>query len=73
MQQDDITLIERKRLHQKSEEKRLSQPASDYRGADLLQNEKNHGKRRVQLRTIAMEFWANLEHQLRYKKTCHPS
>ena len=22
----------------------------------------------VQLRTIAMEFWANLEHKLRYKK-----
>ena len=22
----------------------------------------------VQLRTIAMEFWANLEHRLRYKK-----
>lgn len=22
----------------------------------------------VQLRTIAMEFWANLEHRMRYKK-----
>ena len=26
----------------------------------------------VQLRTIAMEFWANLEHQLRYKKNLSP-
>ena len=26
----------------------------------------------VQLRTIAMEFWANLEHQLRYKKNLPP-
>jgi len=23
----------------------------------------------IQLRTIAMDFWASLEHQLRYKKT----
>ena len=26
----------------------------------------------IQLRTIAMEFWANLEHQLRYKKDLSP-
>ena len=26
----------------------------------------------VQLRTIAMEFWANLEHQMRYKKELSP-
>ena len=25
-------------------------------------------KAEVQLRTIAMEFWANLEHRMRYKK-----
>ena len=29
-------------------------------------------KAEVQLRTIAMEFWANLEHQLRYKKDLSP-
>ena len=23
----------------------------------------------VQIRTVAMDFWASLEHQLRYKKT----
>ena len=27
----------------------------------------------VQLRTIAMEFWANLEHRLRYKKNLDES
>lgn len=34
----------------------------------FLQNEKRNMKVEVQLRTIAMEFWANLEHRLRYKK-----
>lgn len=27
----------------------------------------------VQLRTIAMDFWATLEHKLRYKKSIDPS
>ena len=26
----------------------------------------------VQLRTIAMDFWASLEHKLRYKKNIEP-
>ena len=34
----------------------------------FLQNEKRLMKVEVQLRTIAMDFWANLEHKLRYKK-----
>ena len=34
----------------------------------FLENGKRSVKVEVQLRTIAMEFWANLEHQLRYKK-----
>ena len=38
----------------------------------FLQNEKKIMKAEVQLRTIAMEFWANLEHQLRYKKDLSP-
>jgi len=33
-----------------------------------LQNEKKMMKVEIQLRTIAMEFWANLEHKMRYKK-----
>ncbi len=35
----------------------------------FLQNEKRLMRVEVQLRTIAMEFWANLEHKLRYKKS----
>ena len=27
----------------------------------------------IQFRTIAMEFWANLEHRLRYKKNLSPA
>ena len=39
----------------------------------FLQDEKRQMKVEVQLRTIAMEFWANLEHKLRYKKNLPPS
>lgn len=34
----------------------------------FLSNEKKYMKVEVQFRTIAMEFWASLEHKLRYKK-----
>ena len=34
----------------------------------FLQNEKRRMKVEVQLRTIAMDFWASVEHKLRYKK-----
>lgn len=68
LQQDDITLINRKDY--------IANPKENgYRSLHLvvelpifLQNEKRLMKVEVQLRTIAMEFWANLEHKLRYKK-----
>ena len=68
LQQDDIKLIEKKDY--------IKNPKPNgYRSLHLiveipifLQNEKRHMKVEVQLRTIAMEFWANLEHKLRYKK-----
>lgn len=34
----------------------------------VLEQHKLAKERQIQLRTIAMEFWATLEHQLRYKK-----
>lgn len=34
----------------------------------FLAEEKKHMKVEVQLRTIAMDFWASLEHKLKYKK-----
>lgn len=68
LQQDDIRLIERKDYIKHPKE-------NGYRSLHLiveipifLQNEKRLMKVEVQLRTIAMDFWANLEHKLRYKK-----
>lgn len=66
--QDDVTLIEKKDY--------IKHPKPNgYRSLHLivevpifLCNEKKHIKVEVQLRTIAMESWANLEHRLRYKK-----
>ena len=70
--QDDITLIERKDY--------IKEPkANGYRSLHLivevpifLKNEKRLMKVEVQLRTIAMDFWASLEHKLRYKKSIVP-
>ena len=68
LKQDDIRLIERKDY--------IAHPkANGYRSLHLivsvpifLENEKRIMKVEIQLRTIAMDFWASLEHQLRYKK-----
>lgn len=72
LRQDDITLIKRKDYIQNPKK-------NGYRSLHLivevpvfLQDEKRFMKVEVQLRTIAMEFWANLEHQLRYKKNLSP-
>lgn len=72
IRQDDVTLIEMKDY--------IRNPKGNgYRSLHLiisvpifLQNEKRNMKVEVQLRTIAMEFWANLEHQMRYKKDLSP-
>ena len=68
LSQDDITLIRRKDYI-------LNPKPSGYRSLHLivsvpifLENEKKNVKVEVQLRTIAMDFWASLEHKLRYKK-----
>jgi len=66
--QDDITLIEKKDYIENPK-------ANGYRSLHLivtvpifLAKEKRVMKVEIQLRTIAMDFWASLEHQLRYKK-----
>lgn len=68
LRQDDIFLIEKKDYIQKPK-------PNGYRSLHLivevpifLENEKRLVKAEVQLRTIAMDFWASLEHKLRYKK-----
>lgn len=73
LQQDDVILLERKDY--------IEHPKPNgYRSLHLivqipifLQNEKKNMRVEVQLRTIAMEFWANLEHRLRYKKNLDES
>ena len=72
VQQDDIRLIERKDY--------IKNPKPNgYRSLHLiveipifLCDEKKYIKVEVQLRTISMESWANLEHRLRYKKNLSP-
>lgn len=68
IKQDDIKLIEQKDY--------IKNPKPNgYRSMHLiveipifLYNEKKYVKAEVQLRTISMESWANLEHRMRYKK-----
>jgi putative GTP pyrophosphokinase len=67
LRQDDITLLRKKDY--------IANPKpSGYRSLHIivtvpiyLSHEKKQMKVEVQLRTIAMDFWASLEHQLRYK------
>ena len=66
--QDDVRLIEKKDY--------IKNPkVNGYRSLHLiieipifLSNEKKWVKVEVQFRTIAMDFWASLEHKIRYKK-----
>ncbi len=68
VQQDDITLLEAKDYIKSPKE-------NGYRSLHLilevpvfLAEEKKPMKVEVQFRTIAMDFWASLEHKLKYKK-----
>lgn len=68
LSQDDIILIKKKDY--------IANPKENgYRSLHLiisvpifLSNEKRNIKVEIQFRTIAMDFWASVEHQLRYKK-----
>ncbi len=68
LSQDDIILVEKKDY--------IANPKPNgYRSLHLivsvpifLANEKRYVKVEIQMRTIAMDCWASLEHQLRYKK-----
>lgn len=66
--QDDITLVEKKDY--------IANPKPNgYRSLHLIvsvpvffSQQKRDMKVEVQIRTIAMDFWASLEHQIKYKK-----
>jgi putative GTP pyrophosphokinase len=68
LKQDDVELIEKKDYI-------LNPKQNGYRSLHLivtvpiyLAHEKRKMRVELQLRTMAMDFWASLEHQLRYKK-----
>ena len=68
LSQDDVTLIERKDYI-------VDPKRNGYRSLHLivtvpiyLHDEKKLMRVEVQFRTIAMDWWASLEHQIRYKK-----
>lgn len=68
LEQDDVTLVERKDYI-------LCPKQNGYRSLHLiiqtpiyLQDSKRIMKVEVQLRTLAMDTWASLEHKIRYKK-----
>ena len=68
LQQDDITLITRKDYI-------VAPKPNGYRSLHLIvkvpvffANFRKDMKVEVQIRTIAMDFWASLEHQLKYKQ-----
>lgn len=69
LRQDDITLLEKKDY--------IENPKPNgYRSLHLIvsvpvffSEKKRDMKVEVQIRTIAMDFWASLEHQMKYKKS----
>ena len=70
--QEDVTLVKRKDYIQNPK-------ASGYRSLHLIvktpiytENGKKDMFVEIQMRTIAMDFWASLEHKLRYKKNLNP-
>lgn len=70
--QEDVTLVNRKDYIQHPK-------PSGYRSLHLIiktpiytENGKKDMFVEVQMRTIAMDFWASLEHKLRYKKNLNP-
>ena len=72
LEQEDVTLVTRKDY--------IENPKpSGYRSLHLIvktpiytENGKKDMFVEVQMRTIAMDFWASLEHKLRYKKNLNP-
>jgi len=73
LKQDDVFLVEKKDY--------IAEPKPNgYRSLHLiietpifLQNEKKMMKVEVQLRTLAMDTWASLEHKMKYKKEVRPT
>ena len=68
LKQDDIELIERKDYIKNPKPRGYRSLHLIVQVPILLQNTKKFVNVEVQYRTIAMDFWASLEHKMRYKK-----
>ena len=68
LKQDDVTLIQKKDYIASPKENGYQSLHLIISTPIFLQNEKRMMKVEVQLRTLAMDTWASLEHKIRYKK-----
>lgn len=68
IEQDDIKLIEIKDYIENPKENGYSSLHIIIETPIYLSNSKEYMKLEMQIRTIAMDFWASLEHKMKYKK-----
>ena len=68
LKQDDICLVEKKNYIKTPKENGYRSLHLIVKTPIFIRNEKRFVKVEIQFRTIAMDFWASLEHRLRYKK-----
>lgn len=68
LSQDDITLVQIKDYIKEPKENGYRSLHIIIKVPIFLEKEKKEMKVEIQLRTIGMDWWASLEHQLRYKK-----
>ena len=66
--QDDVTIIAIKDYIKAPKEKRLPQLHMIVEVPVFFSSSKKNIRVEVQIRTIDMDFWASLDHQLKYKK-----
>ena len=69
LSQDDITLIERKDYIEEPSYNGYRSLHLDFRVPIYLSDQKLYATAEIQIRTVAMDFWASLEHELRYKSS----
>ena len=65
--QQDLELIERKDYIEEPSYNGYRSLHLDFRVPIYLSDQKLYATAEIQLRTVAMDFWASLEHELRYK------
>ena len=69
IRQDDITLIDKKDYIKNPKANGYRSLSPDCGSACLLlRSDEKSARGSIEIRTIAMDFWASLEHQLKYKK-----